>query len=64
MNGLEMRYFVLKPSASGIHGKACRAALRAYSNVVVAENPELAADLNAWANVEDEKLGEPPCPKP
>jgi len=34
MKTLYMKYFVLKPSAKGLDGKASRAALEAYENVM------------------------------
>ncbi len=55
MSGLELRYFVLKPSAAGLHGKACRAALRKYASMMLETEPELAADLRAWCDAEQEK---------
>lgn len=61
MSGLEMRYFVLKPSAAGIHGKACRAALRRYADLIATTEPEFAADLRAWADAEQAKTIEEPA---
>lgn len=51
--GLEMRYFVLKPSAEGEHGRASRAALRTYARMT--SNASLAHDLNRWADDEQAK---------
>ena len=49
MSGLIMKYFVLKPSAKGWHGKASRAALEAYENVLRQHGEiEFAEDLRLW----------------
>lgn len=49
MQGLIMKYFVLKPSARGWHGEACRAALEAYENVARQNGEtEFAEDLRLW----------------
>jgi len=49
MNGLFMKYFVLKPSAKGWHGKASRAALAAYEKEArEAGETQFAEDLRLW----------------
>jgi len=49
MSGLMMKYFVLKPSAKGWHGEACRAALEAYENIARQNGEtEFAEDLRLW----------------
>ena len=49
MAGLLMKYFCLKPAAKGWQGKASRAALEAYEQVL-RENGEydFAEDLRMW----------------
>ncbi len=56
--GLLMRYFVLKPGATGWHGRACREAMRAYADVCSADMPQLAKELVDWADAEAARLGE------
>lgn len=51
MEGLVMRYFVLKPEGNGDHEFASRMALRAYAANIKGINSELARDLTKW--VED-----------
>ncbi len=58
MNGLELRYFILKPSGKGQSGKASRAALRRYADLIQDENPILAQELHEWANREQIKAVE------
>lgn len=55
MSGLEMRYFILKPSAAGLHGAASRAVLRKYASMMAETEPEFASDLHAWADAEQSK---------
>lgn len=52
MSGLEMRYFILKPKGNDPYARASRAAMRAYADVIRAENPEMAIDLDEWADRE------------
>jgi hypothetical protein len=54
MNGLLMKYFVLKPNGTDTYARASRAAMRAYANVVRAENPVLSDELREWADREAE----------
>jgi len=46
--GLEMKYFVLKPSGDNAYARASRKAMVAYGEYIERENPELAEDLYAW----------------
>ena len=46
--GLEMKYFVLKPSGSGPYAYASRMAMVAYAAVISEQNPEMARELLAW----------------
>ena len=50
MNGLQMKYFVLKPGGSDKYGEASRSALQVYANVIEQENPQLANDLKNWVD--------------
>ena len=48
MQGLRMKYFVLKPEGDDDYAKASREALAAYSNAIRDTNPVLASDLVLW----------------
>lgn len=48
MDGLQMKYFVLKPRGSDPYAYASRAALVAYAEAIRSENSELARDLREW----------------
>jgi hypothetical protein len=52
MNGLEMKYFVLKPKGKDRYAEASRVAMRGYARVIEEENPELAKSLREWADNE------------
>ena len=52
MNGLEMKYFVLKPSGTDAYAKASRIAMKAYANHIEAINKDLCDDLRNWADRE------------
>lgn len=52
MNGLLMKYFVLKPNGHDAYAMASREAMRAYASAIKEENPVLAEDLNQWATKE------------
>lgn len=54
MDGLKMKYFVLKPRGGDAYAKASRAAMEAYAKVIDDENPVLAQQLKMWAT--DEKI--------
>lgn len=49
-NGLEMKYFVLKPGGNDMYAAASRAALLAYADAVEAINIPLAQDLRNWVD--------------
>jgi len=55
MSGLQMKYFVLKPSGNDKYAEASRKAMRAYAMTIQNENPELAEDLRKWSDKEMEK---------
>ena len=50
--GLEMKYFVLKPRGNDEYARASRAAMRRYAKVIAASNPKLANELTLWADNE------------
>lgn len=50
MKGLCMKYFVLNPNKDTVYGRASRAALLAYADVIEMENKELADDLRRWVS--------------
>ena len=58
MNGLVMKYFVLKPKGNDQYAKASRAAMRQYARIIREENEELFRELFAWADKEAEAEAE------
>lgn len=50
MDGLLMRYFVLKPSGQSPYARASRMAMRKYADAIKGENPDLARELGEWAD--------------
>ena len=54
MSGLQMKYFVLKPSGDDPYAKASRAAMAQYAASIKGENPELAQELVTWICTEDD----------
>lgn len=59
MNGLMMKYFVLKPGGNDAYAKASRAAMRHYATMIREENRELSDDLRAWADREQSAIISP-----
>jgi hypothetical protein len=55
MQGLEMKYFVLKPKGSNAYAAASRTAMNAYARAIKYENPSLSRELLAWAEDETAK---------
>lgn len=51
-NGLEMKYFVLKPAGNDKYAAASRKAMRAYADFIRDENPVLSDELRDWAGRE------------
>ena len=49
MEGLVMKYFVLKPKGNDVYAKASREAMRAYAAVIRTDNPDLSKGLILWA---------------
>lgn len=58
MDGLLMKYFVLKPSGTDTYAAASRAAMRAFANVIRSENVQLSDDPRAWADREQSALSD------
>jgi len=59
MDGLIMKYFVLKPKAKSkfdIYAKASQQAMIAYANCIQADNNILAMELSMWAREEAKKM--------
>lgn len=52
MEGLTMKYFVLKPKGDDIYALASRIAMRAYAGIVAVYNPELSEGLYNWTGEE------------
>lgn len=61
-NGLQMKYFVLKPKGSDKYAEASRKAMRAYALHIEEENPELSYSLRKWADDEWQKVHITPNP--
>jgi hypothetical protein len=57
MNGLEMKYFVLKPKGDDPYAAASRKAMEAYADAIKRENPRLARALISWVECE-RQIGE------
>lgn len=59
MDGLIMKYFILKPRAKDnawdVYALASRMAMLAYAEAVQSENPQLAKELIGWVTREEEK---------
>ncbi len=55
LEGLQMKYFVLKPGGDDVYAKASRKALIAYAEAIKLTNYDLADDLMVWvSNLEEE----------
>jgi len=52
MEGLQMKYFVLKPKGDDKYAEASRKAMRAYATHIESTNAELARELRNWADNE------------
>ena len=52
MEGLKMKYFVLKPAGNDIYAKASRDAMIAYAKTIKEENPKLSGELMVWVSEE------------
>lgn len=56
MEGLQMRYFVLKPKGNDRYAEASRKAMRAYATHIESVNREMAIQLRQWADSEHTKV--------
>ena len=54
MDGLLMKYFVLKPRGVDEYAAASRRAMRVYASHICGVNPVLCANLREWADREKE----------
>jgi hypothetical protein len=54
MNGLQMKYFVLKPGGDDEFAKASRIAMKAFAQAISSSSLTLATDLMNWAQTETE----------
>ena len=52
MDGLKMKYFVLKPTGDNPYSVASRQAMYSYARSIASENPSLAKELREWADTE------------
>ena len=53
--GLQMKYFVLKPSGDNAYARASREAMIAYAIAIKLENKKLADELREWSRREERK---------
>jgi hypothetical protein len=51
-DGLQMKYFVLKPKGKDAYAVASREAMRRYATEIDSDNPVLADELRDWADRE------------
>lgn len=56
-NGLQLKYFVLKPGGNDSYARASREALVSYANAIQAEDPKLAHAVMEWAITEESRAG-------
>lgn len=54
MSGIQMKYFVLKPVGDDAYAMASRAAMRCFARHIEQSNPELAKEVQEWADKESE----------
>ncbi len=52
MEGLEMKYFVLKPRGDNIFAKASRVAMLEYADIIYSTNKKLAGNIREWVSRE------------
>ena len=48
--GLQMKYFVLRPGGTDDFAHASRVAMRAFAREIEETNPDLAVDIQEWAD--------------
>ena len=58
MDGLLMKYFVLKPRGIDEYAAASRRAMRIYASHICGINPVLCGNLREWADREQEAADE------
>ncbi len=56
MDGLLMKYFVLRPAGEDWHAIASREAMRVYAHYVQGANGALSKDVTRWVNREEKKF--------
>ena len=54
IQGLLLKYFILKPKGINIYAKASRLAMLKYAEVINIENPIFANDLRKWVSREQD----------
>lgn len=59
MEGLMMKYFVLKPRGNDAYAYASRSAMERYALIIRKENPQLADALIAWVCTAEEEAKSP-----
>jgi len=52
--GLQLKYFVLKPRGNNIYAKASREAMLRYAEVIHNINPTFANDIKKWVKHEQD----------
>jgi len=54
MDGLKLKYFVLKPEGTDIFAEASRRAMREYANTIrrVGDNKAFSDEIREWADTE------------
>jgi len=58
MQGLQMKYFVLKPRGNSVYAEASRHAMREYAEAIRGSDPKLSQELRDWVFKEVAKLQE------
>jgi len=53
MNGLFMKYFVLKPNGRDIYASASRSAMLTYADAIMDDNKDFALDIIQWVQSEE-----------
>ena len=56
MDGLQMKYFVLKPEGDGPFVEASQAAMRTYADHIEETNPQLANDIRIWVDSAETRM--------
>jgi hypothetical protein len=59
MNGLQTKYFVLKPKGADPYAVASRKAMLAYADAIDDANHDLAVELRHWVFRETDALAPP-----